>query len=178
MEDGMSLNEIELKLCLLKKRTKKAIAKNEALLTRLEQTDRKSNDFIASLEGRPPPILEDDSLFNGSLGSDTTESVEHSDPEPHVQDSDSSASGSFAEQLRNGVDNNGGIVEPDSSSSSYEATSVSTTASSTKSREQAFLEMSAVEEERILARLDFLLRGKTSISNANQESDDTNTAKK
>lgn len=185
----MTLNEIELKLCLLKKRTRKAIERNEATISRLQRTNQDRDNFIAALEGRPPPILEEDSLFNSSLGSSSTE---HSDPEPQVIDSDESSSELLEEEYRDDANSSSSIgnerhgVEHDSSSSlsSFES-SDSTTASSTASRVQAFLQMAATEERRILARLDCLRRaGSLSLqrsddavaaTNQNQESRSTDT---
>lgn len=162
--EEITLNEIELKLFLLKNRTRKAIERNEASMSRLNRSNQARDAFIASLEGRPPPILEDDSLYNTSLGLTSTE---HSDPEPYLEDSSAGTSsglvcstiderddanssgllaGSSAEDERHGVEQN--------SSSSLES-SVSTTTSSTASRTGAFLEM-ATREQSILARLDRL----------------------
>lgn len=167
MED-LTLNEIELKLFLLKKRTEKAIKKNEATMLRLSRANHERGAFFASLEGRPPPILEDDSLYNASLGSSST--TEYSDPEPRVEDSSSSDGSngrlSSIDELRdddNGTADSSGSdegerhgVEQDSLSSRSYASSVTTTASSTASRVEAFLQLAASEERRILARLDRL----------------------
>ena len=162
--EGLTLNEIELKLFLLKKRTKKAIEKNEATILRLERASHERNDFLASLEGLPPPVLKDDSLYNTDLSSYKTEtSSSVGDPEPQVEDSSSSDRSSFDESRDDGNSNGSdGIeeeerhnVEQDSSSSSYES-SVTTTASSTASRMEAFLQLEAAEERRVLARLDHL----------------------
>ena len=182
MEENLTLNEIELKLFLLKKRTEKAIKRNEATMLRLNRASQERDAFLASLDGRPPPILEDDSLYNESLGSSTTK---HSDPEPRMEDF--SSSGGSDEQLsidESRHDNEDGTnrsssksanehderhdIEQDSlSSSSYES-SVTTTASSTASRVEAFLQLAATEERRILARLDRLR------SRLNSESDTVN----
>lgn len=184
MEENLTLNEIELRLFLLKKRTEKAIKKNEATMLRLKRTSLQRDAFLASIDGRPPPILEDDSLYNQSLGSSTTE---HSDPEPQLEDF--SSSGGSDERLSidesrednqddgtnrsssksaNENDERRDIVEHDSlSSSSYES-SVTTTASSSASRMEAFLQLAATEERRILARLDQLR------SRLNSESDTAN----
>lgn len=162
MMDGLTLSEIELKLFLLKKRTRKAIERNEATILRLKRMDHERDDFLASLEGRLSSILEDDSLYNTSQ--DTSVHTEHSDPEPVVVSSSSSEAQSSIDETRQehstfsdvadeGVRNG---AEQDSSSSDSFESSVSTTASSTASRVEAFLQMAATEERRILDRLDRL----------------------
>jgi hypothetical protein len=168
MEEDLTLNEIELKLFLLKKRTEKAIKRNEATVLRLKRASQVRDAFLASLEGRPHPVLEDDSLYNASLGSSITK---HSDPEPVF---DSSLSGGSDERLtidesrddhytssdggssRSNEDERHRMDQDSISSSSYGSRSVITTASSTASRMQAFLQLAATEERRILARLDQL----------------------
>jgi len=161
--EGLTLNEIELKLFLLKKRTRKAIERNEATILRLQRANHERDGFLASLEGRPPPILEDDSLYNTSLGSSTV--TEHSDPEPFLEDSVSSSAPSSFDELRDDQvssvfteieENERHDIDHDSSLEDSFESSVSTTASSTASRMEAFLQMASSEERRILARLDRL----------------------
>jgi hypothetical protein len=183
MEENLTLNEIELKLFLLKKRTEKAIKRNEATMLKLKLASQERDAFLASLDGRPPPILEDDSLYNGSLGSSTTE---HSDPEFQMEDFSSSgdsderlsihdesrddggdSSNKISSKRANELNERHGREQDSLASSSYES-SVTTTASSTASRVEAFLRLAATEERRILARLDRLR------SRLNSESDTAN----
>lgn len=172
MED-LTLNEIELKLFLLKRRTEKAIKMNEETILRLKRVNHERDAFLASLESRPPPILEDDSLYNASPGTSTTE---YSDPEPLLDDSSSSdgSEQSSIDETRDDDNISGssisgseedqrhGVEREFLSASSYESSSVTTTASSTASRMEAFLQLVATEERRILARLDRLRSSLTS----------------
>lgn len=68
--DRLTLNEIELRLFLLMKRTASAIERNEAYISRLENTNRQRDEFLASLQGRP--VLDDESSYRSETSSSST----------------------------------------------------------------------------------------------------------
>jgi hypothetical protein len=79
MDDGLTLNEIELQLFLLKKKTTSAIERNEAYISRLEQKNRQRDELIASLQGLS--VLDDESLYRpetSSLSASHSTCSEHS----------------------------------------------------------------------------------------------------
>lgn len=145
MDDGLTLNEIELRLFLLKKDTKSAIERNDAYISRLKQTNRQRDELLASLQGLA--ILDDESLYRSE-----TSSLSHSTCSEHSFATRSSFDSSLDESRddEESVDHSTGSMEckrhgivEDSSGSSK------STPSSSSLREEAIQQEEKEQEKRI-----------------------------
>jgi hypothetical protein len=93
--DGLTLNEIELRLFLLMKRTASAIERNEAYLSRLEHMNHQRDEFLASLQGRP--VLDDERSYRSETETSSISSSNHSSSSENSTDNNSSFDSSFNE---------------------------------------------------------------------------------
>lgn len=85
--DGLTLNEIELRLFLLMKRTASAIERNEAYLSRLEHMNHQRDEFLASLQVRP--VLDDERSYRSETETSSISSSNHSSSSENSTDNSS-----------------------------------------------------------------------------------------
>ena len=76
--EELTLNEIELRLFLLMKRTASAIERNEAYLSKLEHINHQRDEFLASLQGRSRPVLDYGRLYRSETETSSISSSNHS----------------------------------------------------------------------------------------------------